>query len=331
VFPLTYEVSQMATDPKIDRAPLQCDNACEAFELLTRCKVARSVVGLSSGYELTAEDRIAYLGYDSSPCRQGGACYDGPSIQIIEAHGLKLQHDVMGVSCLFFLAPLFMFLCLRGKARDENRLSYKLAVFIAVYSVVQTICSFLGDYYFCEDDCDDGNRMHRTCNNIDNISAYFIGIVLSPVLVTQLLYSPGRRWALAAGLIFGLGLLCKIPGVAGHLRLYWDTNPASWTNVSVEQTPGGSRLTPDDYRKSIDFMIPDRRKLQRLHISYMLFWHTVWHILGPLTMCILVYALLFYPFTFEKRARSRSQRPSSPCCPEKQRGTPAELTQLVIL
>merc|ERR1711964_695633 len=101
-----------------------------------------------------------------------------------------------------------------------------------------------------------------------------MGLTQVPLVIYYIVTrtSKDRGWYLNVLVLctIGIGILIKLTCVAGHLRLYWETNPQSWTNLSAEETPGGCRWTPEDYRKSIDFMIPDRRELQRMHIYYML-------------------------------------------------------------
>jgi len=260
----------------------------------------------------SVEERVTLLGYN--PTRD---TRDDPSRQIIEAHGIGHMRHIMGVSCLFFSAsPILFAWFLKTHSFKSALLSHKLALAIAVDHVFQTFLSFTGDYWYGENDAADP-WWHETFHYIDVILSLFINIPIQLVCALLQLYycTKGRKIIILALISGALAIICQKIGTEGHRRAYWDTGPQTWTNTNERCTSNHPNCGPsqkgfgvvckpwstEDYKNTIDMVLPDRRKLQCLHIWYILFFHTLWHVFASIACFLQLYTLLFYPFDFEAR------------------------------
>lgn len=234
----------------------------------------------NAAFLLTREQRMKLLGYDYAQLR--GSRW--PSRQAIEAHGLGWMRHAVGVSCLFFIVSFLVYLRMEAVAKPSKYVAHRLACMIAYFHAFQTVLAFCGDYLFSEDDSLDG-IYSKYCNAIDNCGAYLgfmIQIPTAACLIIQVSYGRGAPIqvpVIIAAISITMGVLCKTVGMCYHRQMYWETCPQSWTCAPLDCIPGGGRWTAADYRNCLDFRLSDRRKLQRMHIFYMHFYHILWHIL----------------------------------------------------
>merc|ERR1711964_350963 len=285
------------------------------------------------GASMSPEERKQLLGYDFAEL----GSVQWPSRQAIEAHDMGYMRHLMGVSCFFFAASFLIYRHLKNSnmVNTDKYLAHRLACFIAYSQAFQAILSVSGDYIFAEDDASLDTCYGSYCNTIDNACAVSIGVVQVGIVLPLQLYhrTPTKPMAINI-LCFVLGMICKKIASSFHRQMYWDTCPQAWTTTPVDCIPGGARWTANDYRNCFDFRLGDRRKLQQMHIFYILFYHILWHILAPLASCIQVHTLITSPFgaTDAERARRRfhlSVKFRNPSC--KPRMTQPSLAAMTLL